>query len=244
MYGETKPDMQCTEFELLLADALDERLGGERLGAFEAHAAACPNCGPMLAEARAGLRWLKSLEDVEPPAHLVRDIMLATVGVESARAAAAPARSWTQLAREWADTALAPLAALIRQPRFAMSFGMAFFSISLLLNAAGVRLTDLRYADLRPTAVVNTLYAAKGKVVSYYENIRFVYELETKVREFRRATSPPEAPAPKTEPKNRQDNTSGQPDRDRYRNYSRDESQMLLAFARPAVLRPTGWREL
>ncbi len=45
MYGETKSDMLCTEFEQLLAEALDGLLGGERLNAFEAHAAACPNCG-------------------------------------------------------------------------------------------------------------------------------------------------------------------------------------------------------
>ncbi len=243
MYSETKHDMQCTEFELLLSEALDGLLGGDRLAAFEAHAAGCPNCGPMLAEAQAGLRWLKSLEDVEPPANLVRNIMLATAGVESARAAAAPARGWTQKLREWASTATAPVFAAVRQPRFAMSFGMAFFSISLLLNAAGVKLADLRHLDLRPTAVVNSVYAAKGKVVSYYENIRFVYELETKVREFRRATTPQE-PAPKAEPKNRKDNTSGEPDREKYRNYSRDETQILLAFYRPTALPAAAWREL
>ncbi len=243
MYGETKHEMQCTEFELLISDALDGLLEAERRSAFEAHAASCHNCGPMLAEAEAGLGWLKSLEDVEPPAHLVRNIMLATTGVTSARAGAAPARSLAQQVREWTAAALAPLVAAIRQPRFAMSFGMAFFSLSLLLNAAGVKLADLRHFDLRPTAVVNSLYAAKGKVVSYYENIRFVYELETKVREFRRATVPQE-PAPKPEPKNQKDNTSGEPDREKYRNYSRDESQGVLAFYRPAALPATAWREL
>ncbi len=238
MYGETKRDIQCTEFELLMAEALDGLLPADRRIAFDAHAAACSVCGPLLAEAQTGLHWLKSLDEVEPPPHLANRIMAATAGSLSPSAVPAPAPGWTRTVRDW----FAPVFATVRQPRFAMSFGMAFFSISLLLNAAGVRLSGLRYADLRPSTVVRGFYETKGKIVSYYENIRWVYELETRVRELKKATTPPEN-APQGQPKDRKDNTRGEPDRNRYRNYSRDEAQPLLALYRePAPLAAT-WRE-
>ena len=90
MPGESKNSMQCAEFETLLTDALDDSLTGPRLGSFEAHAKACPQCGPLFAEAQEGRRWLKSLVEVEAPANLVHNILAATSGVERARSIARP----------------------------------------------------------------------------------------------------------------------------------------------------------
>jgi len=112
-----------------------------------------------------------------------------------------------------------------------MSFGMAFFSLSITMSLAGVKLADLRHADLRPSAIKRNYYETSGKVVKYYENIRFVYEIESRVREFKRATMPVE-PAPQEEQKDkhhRNDNTSGQPEPRQDRNYSQEGSQVILA---------------
>src|SRR6202041_2406963 len=120
---------------------------------------------------------------------------------------------------------------VVRQPRFVMSFGMAFFSLSMVLNLAGVKVKDVRQADLRPSAIKRSYYETSGKVVKYYENIRFVYEIESRVREFKRATTPAE-PAPQEEQKDkrhRNDNTSGQPGPRQDRNYSQEGTQTILA---------------
>src|SRR5260370_14210468 len=73
------------------------------------------------------------------------------------------------------------------QPRFGASFAMAFFSITLMLNLAGV---DLRHLDLRPGALRNqaehSYYATKTRVVRYYDSMRFVYELQARMRELSR----------------------------------------------------------
>jgi hypothetical protein len=232
MTGETKNGMQCAEFDALLSDALDQQLTGTKLESFQAHARVCLVCGPLLAETQAGQRWLKSLEEVEPPANMVQNILADTVGIDSARlrAAAVPSRpSWSERVREHLDTFFTPVFGVIRQPRFAMSFGMAFFSLSIALSAAGVKASDLARIDLRPSALKHTYYTTSGKVVKYYENIRFVYEIESRVREFKKATTPPE-PAPEEKDQNRKNNTSGQPEQRQERNYSRDDRQPVLAL--------------
>ena len=239
MSGETKTGMQCAEFDALLIDALDGTLAGPRLENFQAHARVCAVCGPVFAEADGGRRWLKSLAEVEPPANLVHNILVATTGYESKHVtvpdkAKAP---WADAITHWLRPVFGPVMSMGRQPRFAMSFGMAFFSLSISLSLAGVKVSDVRRVDMRPSAIKRTYYETTGRVVKYYENIRFVYEIESRVREFKRVTAPPE-PSPKEqnnkkekekEKEKKDNNTSGQPEPRQERNYSQGENQPVLA---------------
>ncbi|HUJ73654.1 MAG TPA: zf-HC2 domain-containing protein, partial [bacterium] len=145
--------MDCTQFEALLSEALDGALGEPVRARFQAHAAACADCGPMLAAAQAGMSWLKSLPEVEPPRNLVRNILIATSGAQAAAPLrqAGPTSPWGERLRQWTRP-LATAFSAVLQPRFALSLGMAFFSVMVLLNAAGLHLTSLRAADLRPSA--------------------------------------------------------------------------------------------
>lgn len=243
MAAEPHNDMQCSEFDALLSDALDKILTGPKAQAFQAHAKSCPVCGPLLAEAEIGKHWLEQLVEVDPPQQLVHNILAATVGIDTARlhetAAAQP--SWLDKVAASISAAFRPIVAVAKQPRFAMSFGMAFFSLSISLSLAGVKLGDLRHVDLRPSAVRRTYYETSGRVVKYYENIRFVYEIESRVREFKRATQPAE-PAPQKKDNNqRNDNTSGQPDQ-KQRYYSQQENDVILASLNPAVVNPAPCR--
>jgi len=125
-----------------------------------------------------------------------------------------------------------------------MSFGMAFFSLSIAMSVAGVKPSDLKQVDLRPSALKRTYYTTTAKVVKYYENIRFVYEIESRVREFKRVTTPAE-PAPRREKeKNHKNDTSGQPEQRQERNYSREENQPVLASSvdDPTVVTVTTYR--
>jgi hypothetical protein len=231
MAAEHHNDMQCNEFDALLSDALDKILTGPKATAFQAHAKSCPVCGPLLAEAEIGKHWLEQLVEIDPPQHLVHNILAATTGIDTARlhGAAAAQASWLDRMASWASAALGPIVAVAKQPRFAMSFGMAFFSLSVSLSLAGVKLSDIRHVDLRPSAIRRTYYETSGKVAKYYENIRFVYEIESRVREFKRATTPAEPAPAKRENNQRNDNTSGQPDQKEQRNYSQGDSQVILA---------------
>lgn len=231
MAAEHHNDMQCSEFDALLSDALDQILTGPKAQAFQAHAKTCPVCGPLLAEAEIGKNWLEHLVEVDPPHNLVHNILAATTGVDTVRlhGTAAARDSWFEKIGTWAGAAFGPIAAVVKQPRFAMSFGMAFFSLSVSLSLLGVKLSDMRHLDLRPSAIRRNYYETSGKIAKYYENIRFVYEIESRVREFKRATTPAE-PAPEKKDNNqRNDNTSGQPDQKPERNYSRGDSQVIMA---------------
>jgi hypothetical protein len=230
--AENNNGMQCSEFDALLSEVLDESLSGAKLESFQNHARVCAVCGPLLAEADAGRRWLKSVAEVEPPANLVHNILVATIGRESSRVQARvrAKASWKDAVTGWLRPVFAPVFAVARQPRFAMSFGMAFFSLSISLSLAGVKLSDLRHIDLRPSAIKRTYYETSGKVVKYYENIRFVYEIESRVRDLKRATTPAEPGPQQQENKERKNNdTSGQPEQKQERNYSQGESQLVLA---------------
>ena len=75
------------------------------------------------------------------------------------------------------------------QPRLAMTAAMAFFSIALTLNLTGVRLSDLRASDFKPSSIMRSASEAKARVVRYSDNLRVVYELESRVRDLQRSHS-------------------------------------------------------
>jgi len=214
--------MQCADFEALLPDALDGVLQGASLESLQAHGRACNVCGHMLAEAEAGLHWLKSVKEVNPPTNLLHNILAATSGMPETVAVAKPVApsSWDKV-RNFVWPTVAPAWAVVRQPRFAMSFGAAFFSISIALNIAGVHVGNVRKVDMRPSAVVRGYYATSARVVRYYENIRFVYEIESRLRDLKRV-SEPEPSQPRNE-KEHKSNSIGSPNERHDQYYSREQ---------------------
>ena len=80
--------------------------------------------------------------------------------------------------------------------RFAMSFAMAFFSLSITRTLAGVKVTDVKNMVEHPSLlrknVVLGFTNVEAKVTSYYENLRLVYQVQAKVRELKKNTAPAE----------------------------------------------------
>jgi hypothetical protein len=228
---QSRNGMQCQEFDLLFADMLDGVLSGADLDRFQAHAGGCKACGPLLAEAEASRNWLKGLTEVEPPARLVNNILASTTGVDTQRLRATARTpqhnvSWLDRVQAAVSGYFEPIWAMVRQPRFAMSFGMAFFALSVGLTVAGVKPADLRQISLRPSAIKRTYYATQARVVHYYENVRVVYEIESRLRELRR--NAPAEPGP-AKPKSTNKSDTTQPEQKQDRNYSQTESPVQLA---------------
>ncbi len=230
MHGEAKSGVQCVEFEALLAEALDATLPGATLAAFEEHQKSCPTCAAMYQEAAAGMHWMKGLEDIEPPKHLVHNILAQTIGTvaETSTKPAAAGEGWLERLKG----KLSPVFAPVVTPRFAMSFGMAFFSITMLANIAGFHFSDLKHLDLSAKGIEKTYYSTQARAVRYYENIRVVYEIESRVRDLRRSATPEKREEPST-PTNPKKGAAQEQNR-KYQNYSRDTNQPMLARC-PAV---------
>ena len=231
MPEHTNLGMQCSEFDQLLSDALDGVLSGAQLDRFQAHAQSCAACGPLLAEAEAGRRWLKGLTEVEPPVNLVANILASTTGVDSQRLRATvpvrqPRISWLEHIQA---SFLEPIWEAVRQPRFAMSFGMAFFALSVGLTVTGVKPQEGVYLITHPAAIRHTYYNTQARVVRYVDNIRPVLELQAAIRGVKRNITPAE-PGP-TRQKERTNDTSQQPEQKQERNYSQTGEQLILASA-------------
>src|SRR5258707_7496554 len=168
MPEQTSNGMQCHEFDIMLADAFDGILSGSHLDRFQAHARACPACGPLFADAEAGRNWLKSLTEVEPPAGLVENILASTTGITASRlrhlaASTRPHTSWLERLQASMAGLVDPIWATVRQPRFAMSFGMAFFSLSAVLSIAGIKPADVRQVNFPPAALWPSYYNTQAR---------------------------------------------------------------------------------
>ncbi len=196
----------CGQWETLLADALDGLLRPEDEATFSGHMAICPACSALFEEARKGREWLEFLSpEPEVPQGLL-DKILAQTGpgqVEGFGLLPAPAGNVVAMPQPWQRPGFMGHVRRFAEPRLMMTAAMAFFSIALTLNLTGVRITSLRLSDLRPTAVRSFMQRqvtmASTPLIRYYDHLRFVYEVEARMRDFRRTESegqPSKPPAP------------------------------------------------
>jgi hypothetical protein len=229
MNKDLKNGMTCSEFEALLADALDGSLADRTRRDFDEHGRECETCGPLYAETWEGMLMMGQLAEVEPPKNLVHNILAATSRKDvPAEASAAQQPGWLdRLSRS-----MRPRLAGVMHSRFAASFAMAFFSLSITLTLAGVKFSDIKHVDFHPTALrksaVLGFTQVEAKVTSYYENLRLVYQVQAKVRELKKNTEP----APGTNNENRQQNRKSAPEGGRpkqYENYSQERDGSLIA---------------
>src|SRR3984957_875473 len=211
--GESGRALRCDEWENLLADALDGTLTPADQAAFTRHQNECALCGQMLKQTEQGRSWMKYLA-VEPnaPADLLQKILARTSGGLQT-GVAVPAISLP--ARPAWHRVMLPAVRQVLEPRLMMTIAMAFFSIALTLNLAGVKVTDLRAEDFQPSrlraSITRQYYSTNEQVTKYYKNLRLVYEMESRVRELRRTTETEPAPSPRQNPKPPARDGSGSP---------------------------------
>src|ERR1700677_2013970 len=184
----------CGQWETLLADALDGLLKPEDEALFPAHMAVCANCTALFEESRRGREWLQFLSpEPEVPEGLLDKILAQTGPGQVAGYGLVPGSSnVTPMPQPWQRPGFMGQVRRFAEPRLMMTAAMAFFSIALTLNLTNVRLSSLRLSDLRPTAVRSfverRVTMASTPIIRYYDHLRFVYEVETRMRELRRTT--------------------------------------------------------
>ncbi len=203
--------LRCEEWELLLAEGLDGVLPAAEQAAFEGHSAGCAVCARLLVETKQGREWLQFLNDEpEVPSDMVGRILGKTSGANASGPLALGGPTPIPVAPHVLGV---PVRRVVWDTRMVMTAAMAFFSIALTLNLAGVRITNLRLSDLTPANMEMNLtrqfYGAESSVVRYYDNLRLVYEVESKMRELRRdedMQQPPQTQQKQDVPENPQGN--------------------------------------
>ena len=185
------------------------------------------------------MRSLHALPELEPPANLLHNILARTTMAEAkGEVAPRPAQvGWLERLRVKLPS---PLAGMLHA-RFATSFCMAFFSISLTLNLLGIRVTDMKHVDWHPMAlrrsVVLEYTQVQARAQRYYDNMRLVLEVEAKVRQLKTITSPGQDnnnnPKPDKQNRNTHPDTSGRPQE--HENYSREMDDRSPQQARNLV---------
>jgi hypothetical protein len=160
----------------------------------------------MLGDARRGVAWLELLKHPrpEPSADLLERILAQTsqlteeteadfAGAYVPLVPAVPGRSNVIPFRP-----RMPFLPSFRkpwmEPRLAMTAAMAFFSIALTLNLTGVKLNELHASDLKPTSIRRNFFQANAQAVRYYDNLRVVHVMESRVDDLRQGIAGDDKP--------------------------------------------------
>lgn len=171
--------MNCAEFESILADYIDGTLGSAQSAALEEHASSCAGCSELMADVKGAVNFLKRADDVElPPALVTRIAYLAPIG-----------RSRQPFEKQgWLSRMMSKWLQPVLQPRPMMGMAMTVLSFAMLERCTGMRVQHIQTADLNPVrvwaGVEDRALRVKDRAVKYYENLRFVYEIETRLRDL------------------------------------------------------------
>lgn len=244
----------CGRWETLLADALDGQLSPEDEAGFAEHRAQCPGCAALYEQAQRGRAWLEYLSpEPEVPAGLLDKILAQTgPGKSSSFGLAQGPEAPLSEPPVWQRPGFMGTVRRFAEPRLMMTAAMAFFSITLTLNLTGVRLTQMKASDLRPAAIRAHLERrftmASTPIVRYYDHLRFVYEVQTRMRELRRSnggddtTAPQQNNAPAAPGQSKAPKKDGGSQSLPFGVPSRDDEQKNLLEA--SLLMPTGHPQL
>jgi hypothetical protein len=174
--------MTCVDIEALAAEYIDGTLARDVRAAVEQHLSVCENCAAFLADAAEGASLLAKLPEIEPPQELVTLIAFHAPVGRTRDPLASPPSWFSRMVTRWFQPVL--------QPKFAMSMAMTIVSFAMLQRCTGIEVQHIQAADLTPSHVAqgieDKVIRTRDRAVKYYENIRLVYDVETRLRRMER----------------------------------------------------------
>ena len=185
--------MNCADVEILLAEYVDGTLRGDAASALEAHLTGCTACAELARDSAAAVAFMERAAVTEAPPELVTRILFELTAGPS-RAVIKPSLV-RRLFGRWLEPVL--------QPRFAMGMAMTVLSFAMIGRFTNVR--QLTPSDLDPvkvwTAAEDRVVRWYNRGVKYYESLRVVYEIQTRLKEWaEEQPAPPQAGTSKTAP--------------------------------------------
>jgi anti-sigma factor RsiW len=168
--------VNCADVEILLADYVDGTLRGDAASALEAHLAGCAACSELARDSAGAVAFMERAAAVDAPPELVTRILFEiTAGPSHAVVKPSLGR---RLFGRWLEPVL--------QPRFAMGMAMTVLSFAMIGRFTHVR--QLTPADLDPvkvwTAAEDRVVRWYDRGVKYYDSLKVVYEIQTRLKEW------------------------------------------------------------
>jgi len=180
--------MTCTNFEIALCDYLDGKLTPAATAELEAHLAGCAACAELARDAGEAMQFVERVAEVEPPPELVNRLF-AIAQMPEARRMRGGIRGWFQKVFQ-------PML----QPRMVMGLSLTILFFGMMARCAGVPGKRLSPGDLDPAHVwagaEDRVQRGWERSVKFYENLRFVYQIQTRLREWREQQEQDNAVAP------------------------------------------------
>jgi len=171
--------MNCAELEARLADYVDGTLGHVDRTALERHAASCNECRELVRDVTGAVVFIKRVARVEPPPELVTRIAYQAPLGRTREPLDRPSLLG-RLTRGWLHPIL--------QPRFVMGMAMTVLSFSMLERCTGIHVQRIEPADLSPIRIWGDLedkvVRVKDRALKNYQNLRLVYEIETRIKDL------------------------------------------------------------
>ncbi|MCI0417776.1 MAG: zf-HC2 domain-containing protein [Acidobacteria bacterium] len=182
--------VECHEVESFLGLYVEKDVSEAQSAMVRAHLNTCEACALLALEMEFTISLCKEFPELEPPLRLIERVLQQTTGRQQSL-------SWTEYLREL----FRPLYA---SPRFATGACLAAISFSIVMNALGVNLGEVRWSELTPRRVVDSLNrtanVAYDNGMRRLNDLKILYQIQSKIEELQAEDSEEER-APKPEPK-------------------------------------------
>lgn len=164
--------MHCSDVEILLAEYTDGTLQSGVKAAVESHLESCATCRELADDIAAAVGFMAKASVIEAPPELVTQILFQVPSLKPSLAR----RLFGRVLGGWLEPVL--------QPRLAMGMGVAALSFFMLEP----RVRQLTPSDLDPVKLWTSAETRADRIwergVKSYENIRLVYEIQTRLSEW------------------------------------------------------------
>jgi hypothetical protein len=185
--------VECHEVENFLGLYAEGGMDGPQSAMVRAHLSTCEACALLALEMEFTISLCREFPELEPPPRLIEGILRETIGQRQSL-------SWTEYLREL-------FRPLYGSPRFATGACLAAISFTIVMNALGVNLGEVRWSEITPRTVVDglnrTVKVAYDNGMRRLNDLKILYQLQSKIEELRTDESEPEKPS-ETEPKTKE----------------------------------------
>jgi Putative zinc-finger len=186
--------VECLEVETFLGLYAGGGLSTSESDLVRAHLSTCEACALLALEIDFAISLCRDFPELDPAPRLIERVLQETVGQQRSL-------SWKEYLRELFQP-------FYSSPRFATGACLAAISFSIVMNALGVNLGEVRWSEITPRRVVDglnrTANVAYDNGMRRLNDLKILYQIQSKIEELRTDDAEPAEKPSQPGPKARQ----------------------------------------